>query len=1016
MKTHTLLLLLLLFSGLCTPGRAQDPGSIRGKVLDEETKMPLVGVSVTVQGTTHGVSTDPDGGFVLNGIRVGDRLQFQYVGMQTQTAEITAGDFGRELVIAMQNDTYLLDQVVVTGYGTARKRDLTGAIVSVSGEEVRNAPTNNVMSSLQGKVPGLTVINSGAAGSSPEIKIRGVGTLNADSSPLYVVDGMFASDISFLSNSDIERIEVLKDPSSLAIFGVQGANGVVIVTTRRADAEQPRVAYDGYVGVQTVWKRDRVRLTDAREFTMLYNEMLQNQDPNAASWVPDMLGTGTDWQSKVLRERALITNHNVSVAMSGKKSQSMLSMSYYKQEGVLKYNDYQRFNVRFAQDYEVTKNLKLGGNINLSRMDNTPASADIQNAVMAVPTYVPYAPEEDWDPENPGSRYHPSADIQNNVPNPVARMELYKDTEKYRDYRMVGNLYGEWNFLNDFTFRASGYMDLGFYRGQVYTPRYDVNNESSTSSDKNEVTEFYRKSDESRTMQGDLLLTYRKTLDDHRLEVTLGYTARSKQSEGFNAKVDSLASGMNVVPEDLQMLSMGSRNRVSAGDWWEEEAFISYLARVSYAFKSRYLLTATFRVDGSSKFAPSHRWGYFPSVGLGWVFSDEKFMEPLRGVVDFAKLRVSWGRLGNDKIGNYLYYPTINPMGQQVVINGKVVYIPTFDYEVDDNIHWEVMSGVDIGLSACLFDNRLSLELGCYDKTTNDLLAYVEPLTSIGAGYAITNAGSITNRGFEFSLTWKDRIGSLDYSIGINGTTLRNRVTELGNNNADIISDDYHRTAVGHPVGSYYGYVQEGIFQTQAEIDNYCTMSWTAKPGDIRYKDLNGDGRITDADRTFIGNPLPTFTYGFNVSLNWKGFDFGVDFNGVSGNEILDLKKTVSWTNVNFYGKTLGRWHGPGTSDREPVLDKSRGHNYLCSTNLLEDGSYIRLRTMTLGYTLPHSVTRKIGISRLRIYLSGQNLWTWKHTSGYTPEIYGSTLAGGMDQGDTYPIPSTCQLGLSINF
>ena len=729
MKTHTLLLLLLLFSGLCTPGRAQDPGSIRGKVLDEETKMPLVGVSVTVQGTTHGVSTDPDGGFVLNGIRVGDRLQFQYVGMQTQTAELAARDFGRELVVVMRNDTYLLDQVVVTGYGTARKRDLTGAIVSVSGEEVRNAPTNNVMSSLQGKVPGLTVINSGAAGSSPEIKIRGVGTLNADSSPLYVVDGMFASDISFLSNSDIERIEVLKDPSSLAIFGVQGANGVVIVTTRRADAEQPRVAYDGYVGVQTVWKRDRVRLTDAREFTMLYNEMLQNQDPNAASWVPDMLGTGTDWQSKVLRERALITNHNVSVAMSGKKSQSMLSMSYYKQEGVLKYNDYQRFNVRFAQDYEVTKNLKLGGNINLSRMDNTPASADIQNAVMAVPTYVPYAPEEDWDAENPGSYYHPSADIQSNVPNPVARMEIYKDTEKYRDYRMVGNLYGEWNFLKDFTFRASGYLDLGFYRGQVYTPRYDVNNETSTSSHKNEVTEFYRKSDESRTMQGDLLLTYRKTLDDHRLEVTLGYTARSKQSEGFHAKVDSLASGMNVVPEDLQMLSMGSRNRVSAGDWWEEEAFISYLARVSYAFKSRYLLTATFRADGSSKFAPSHRWGYFPSVGLGWVFSDEKFMEPLRGVVDFAKLRVSWGRLGNDKIGNYLYYPTINPMGQQVVINGKVVYIPTFDYEVDDNIHWEVMSGVDIGLSACLFDNRLSLELGCYDKTTNDLLAYVEPST-----------------------------------------------------------------------------------------------------------------------------------------------------------------------------------------------------------------------------------------------------------------------------------------------
>lgn len=1000
----------------CMTGYAQEKIALREKVLDADTNAPLIGVSVSVQGTTHGVSTDLNGEFLLDNLHVGDVVLVQYVGMQSQTIAVRNEAIGHPIVISMKNDTYQLDRVVVTGYGTARKRDLTGAIVSISGGEIENAPTNNVMASLQGKVPGLTVINSGAAGGEPEIKIRGVGTLNADSSPLYVVDGMFASDIRFLSNSDIESIEVLKDPSSLAIFGVQGANGVVIITTKRADSEQPRVTYDGYVGVQTVWKRDRVRLTDASEFTMLYNEMLQNQDPNAASWVPDMLGNGTDWQSKVLRERAVITNHNLSVAMSGKKSQSLLSMSYYKQDGVLKYNSYRRFNIRYSQDYQVAKTLKIGGNINLSRMDNTPASADIQNAVMAVPTYVPYAPEEDWDAQNPGSRYHPSADIQNNVPNPVAQMELYKNTKRYRDYRMVGNLYGEWNFLQDFTFRASGYMDLGFYRGQEYTPKYDVNNETSTSSDKNEKTEFYRKSDEGRTYQGDLLLTYKKSLADHRIEVTLGYTARNKQSEGFNAKVDSLANGMSVVPGDLQMLSMGSKNRVAAGDWWEEESFISYLARVSYAFKSRYLLTATFRADGSSKFAPSHRWGYFPSIGLGWVLSDEKFMEPLRDVVDFAKIRVSWGKLGNDKIGNYLYYPTINPMGQQVVINGQIVYIPRIEYEVDDDIHWEVMSGFDVGLSACLFRNRLALEAGFYDKTTNDLLAYVAPSSSIGAGYAITNAGSINNRGFEFSVTWKDRIGKLDYSVGFNGTTLRNRVTELGNNNADIISDDYHRTAVGHPVGSYFGYVQEGIFQTQEEIDNYCSMTWVAKPGDIRYKDLNDDGKITDEDRTFIGNPLPTFTYGFNLALNWKGFDFSVDFNGVYGNEILDLKKTVAWTNVNFYEKSLERWHGPGTSNREPILDKSRGHNYLCSTNLLEDGSYIRLRTMTLGYTLPEKVSRKIGISRLRIYLSGQNMWTWKHNSGFTPEIYGSTLTGGMDQGDTYPIPSTYQLGVSINF
>ena len=926
---------LYLFFLSCTCLVQAQDFNIRGTVFEEETGMGLMGAAVLIEGTTNGAQTDMSGSFSLSGVKIGDKLVVSFIGMKTEIIPITYQNRSSGINVYLKNDNYQLEQVVVTGYGTARKRDLTGAIVSVSGEELKNSPTNNVMSSLQGKIPGLMVTNSGSAGAEPDIKIRGIGTLNASSNPLYVVDGMLMSDIKFLSNSDIASMEILKDPSSLAIFGVQGANGVIIITTKRAEGNKTSVTYDGYFGAQTVWKRDRVKLTNATEFTMLYNEMLQNQDPNAASWVPDMLGTGTDWQSKVLRERAMITNHNLTVSKSGKNSKSLLSVGYYKQDGVLKYNTYQRFNVRFSQDYDITKNLKAGGNINLSQMDSKPASAKIQNAVMALPTYVPYAPEEDYDPENLGSLYHPSADIQSNVNNPVAQMELYKDTEKYRDYRIIGNIYGEWNFLKDFTLKATGYMDLGLYRGEQYTPRYDVNNSTSHSAHKNDITNFYRKSDEARTFQADFLLSYKKMITNHRIDATVGYTARKAISEGFNAKVDSLANGMNIVPNDLWMLSMGSVNRVSAGDWWNEESFISYLARVNYAYKDRYLLTATFRADGSSKFSPSHRWGYFPSVGLGWVISEEAFMEPLKKVVDFAKLRVSWGKLGNDKIGNYLYYPTINPKGKQVIINGVTQFIPTLSYDIDKNIHWEVMTGIDVGISAQLFNNRLGMELGYYSKTTDDLLAYVSPSSSIGAGYAITNAGSINNKGFEFSLSWKDRIGDVDYGINVNGATLKNKVTKLGDNNSDIISGDYHRTSVGHPIGSYYGYVQDGIFQTQEEIDNYYPMTWTAKPGDIRYKDLNGDKKITDADRTYLGSPMPTFTYGFGFMLGYKNFDLNVDFNGVSGNKILDLKKTVSWTTTNFYEKSLQRWHGEGTSNKEPILDKSRGHNYLSSTNLL---------------------------------------------------------------------------------
>ena len=656
MIKHVVLYLFLL-SCTCLV-QAQD-FNIRGTVFEEETGMGLMGAAVLIEGTTNGAQTDMSGSFSLTGVKAGDKLVVSFIGMKTEIIPITNQNRSSEIIVRLKNDNYQLEQVVVTGYGTARKRDLTGAIVSVSGEELKNAPTNNVMSSLQGKIPGLMVTNSGSAGAEPDIKIRGIGTLNASSNPLYVVDGMLMSDIKFLSNSDIASMEILKDPSSLAIFGVQGANGVIIITTKRAEGDKTSVTYDGYFGAQTVWKRDRVKLTNATDFTMLYNEMLQNQDPNAASWVPDMLGTGTDWQSKVLRERAMITNHNLTVSKSGKNSKSLLSVGYYKQDGVLKYNTYQRFNVRFSQDYDITKNLKAGGNINLSQMDSKPASAKIQNAVMALPTYVPYAPEEDYDPENLGSLYHPSADIQSNVNNPVAQMELYKDTEKYRDYRIIGNIYGEWNFLKDFTLKATGYMDIGLYRGEQYTPRYDVNNSTSHSAHKNDITYFYRKSDEARTFQADFLLSYKKMITNHRIDATVGYTARKAISEGFNAKVDSLANGMNIVPNDLWMLSMGSVNRVSAGDWWNEESFISYLARVNYAYKDRYLLTATFRADGSSKFSPSHRWGYFPSVGLGWVISEEAFMEPLKKVVDFAKLRVSWGKLGNDKIGNYLYSPFV---------------------------------------------------------------------------------------------------------------------------------------------------------------------------------------------------------------------------------------------------------------------------------------------------------------------------------------------------------------------
>lgn len=1012
MRKYLILIFINLFhiSGICAQRL------ITGKVIDGTLNEPAIGASVLVEGTDLGTITDIDGLFSLSVPDDASFLLVSMVGYKTERVSVHRTD---NVKVLLSEDVQLMDEVVVTGYGTARKRDVTGAIVSVDGEAIKSVPTNDVVSSLQGKIPGLMVVNTGEAGGTPNVKIRGVGTLNASSNPLYVVDGLLCNDIKFLNTTDVESIEVLKDPSSLAIFGVQGANGVIIITTKRSKEERAVVNYDGYAGFQIVFRRDRVALTNADEFTMLYNEMLTNLDPNAASWVPGMLGYGTDWQSKVLREHAFITNHNVSVSLSGKKFNSLLAFNYFNQDGVLKYNNYSRFNIRLNADYQVCKYLKIGANLNLSQMNTKPASANIQNAILTVPTYEPFAPSCDWNESNPGSYYHPSADVQNNVGSPVATMELYKDANRYKDYRALGNLFVEVSFLKDFTFRATGYMDLVFYTGSQYTPQYNVNNAYSASAQRENKTAIYRKSDQDRTFQGDLLLTYKKHLDEHRVEAMVGYTARKVQREGFWSKADSIADGMPVVPEDLQMLSMGNPNTISASDWWQEEAFLSALARISYSFRDRYLLTATFRADGSSKFSPSHRWGFFPSVGAGWVMSEENFMQDVKDYIDFFKWRVSWGQLGNDKIGNYLYYPTISPKGKQVVIAGETVFIPTVAYEVDENIHWEVMSGVDAGVSMQLFKNRLSAELGYYYKITRDLLAYVKPSSSLGAGYAITNAGSICNQGFEFTVGWRDKRGPFTYGIHFNGSTLNNKVLALGDNNADIISDDYHRTAVGQPIGSYYGYVQDGIFQNQEEVDSYCEMTYIARPGDIRYKDLNNDNKIDDQDRTFIGSALPVFNYGFNLNFGWNGLELAVDFNGVYGNQILDLKKTVAYTNVNYYTKSLGRWHGEGTSTTEPILDKSRGHNYWSSTNLLEDGSYLRMRNITLSYTIPERILNRQQtkiIHNFRVFVSGENVVTWKHNSGFTPEIYGSTLTPGADTGATYPIPSVFHGGLSITF
>jgi len=1011
MKKLTSIILTTLFLSMNL--LAQEIITVKGVVKDKVSGETLIGVSVKVNGTTLGSITDFDGKYTITNVPKNSSITYSYVGMKSETREVKSST---TIDVFLQSDSQGLEEIVVVGYGTSRKRDLTGSIVSISGEILKSSPDNNPIKSLQGKVPGLMVTNSGAAGASPTVRIRGVATTNADTKPLYVVDGMFIDNIDFINPNDITSVEVLKDPSSLAIFGVQGANGVIILTTKRADKGKLSVSYDGYVGAQILQSGDRVKLTNADQFTMLYNEQLKNGNPAAADWVGDLLGGGTDWQSYIFRP-ATITNHGITVSNATDKASTVFSIGYFSQDGIVKYNAYHRFNGRWAGDYNVSKYLKIGGNATLNRWDNTPATASVINAVQALPTYAPYAPVEDQNPENLGSYYTPSPGIQKDVPNPVAVMEINKGNAESYGYRAVGNVYAEINFLKDFTFKATGYGDIGLNLGSSYTPRFDVNNTISNSSHKSEKTSFKRNSDEYTKYQMDLILNYNKKIDGHRISAMAGYTARVQESQGFSAGADTLvnAETWNVVPE-LRMLSMGSAANKTNSDWYEAESFVSYLARLNYSYTDKYIASLTFRADGSSKFSPTHRWGYFPSVGLGWVASEEDFMSGTREVLNYLKVKSSWGMLGNDKIGNYLYFPTINPRGQQVVVDGKTYYLPTVSNLVDENIHWEIVSGFDLGFESQLFNSKLALEAGFYTKTTNDLLAYVAPPVSVGTGFAITNAGSIRNSGLEFITTWKDKIGKLNYSISLNGATLKNEVLSLGNDNSDIVTGTYHRTSVGHSVGAIYGYVQDGIFQNQTEIDAYLPSAWASKPGDIKYKDVDGDGKISTADRDFIGSTIPTLTYGMNLYASYNNFDISVDFNGVYGNQIINTKKLPTYAQFNYYTTALNRWHGEGTSNFEPALDTSRGNNFLPSTNLLESGAYLRLRSLQLGYNVDVKKLKSIGISKFRIFANAQNLLTFKQNSGYTPEIGGGILDGSVDNGSTYPIPTTYSAGISVNF
>lgn len=997
---------LLLIAGmlLATMPAFSQAKTVTGVVTDI-TGESLIGASVLVQGTSNGVITDIDGKYSIQATPE-DILEYSYVGMVKQSIKV-----GNQSVINVQlkDDSNLLAETVVIGYGSAKKRDLTGSITNIKGDEIANMPSTNPLSSLQGKVAGVQIVNNGRAGDDPEIRIRGTNSINGYK-PLYIVDGLFNDNISFLNPEDIESMEILKDPSSLAIFGVRGANGVIIITTKKAKEGQTRVNINTSFGWKSVV--DKIKMVNADQFKELYNEQLANQGNAPFDFSP--WTANTNWQDEIFQS-GFITNNNISVTGASEKHSFYLGVGYAYEQGNIKNEKYSKVTINASNEFKITPDLKIGFQFNGARM--LPADAkQVLNAIRATPV-APVFNEE-------YGLYTALPEFQKaQLNNPMVNIGLQANTTKAVNYRASGSLYGEWNFLKHFTARATFSMDYATNNGRTYMPILKVydhtvaGNVATLGTGKTEVSQF--KQDETK-VQSDYVVTYMNSFADgkHNLTATAGFTTYYNSLSKLDA---ARKQGVGlVIPDasDKWFVSIGDAATATNGSTQWERTTVSMLARIIYNYESKYLLNASFRRDGSSAFSyTGNQWQNFYSVGLGWLMSEEEWMKDIEWL-DMLKLKGSWGTLGNQNLATAYPAEPLLQNAYSAVFGKPAIIYPGYQlaYLPNPNLRWEKVEAWEVGFETNMLSNRLHLEGVYYKKNTKDLLAEVPGISGTIPG--IGNLGEIRNSGVELAATWRDQIGEWGYSVSANLTTISNKVESLVQEGYSIIAGDKSQsyTMAGYPIGYFYGYKVDGVYQSQADINNSPKNTLgTMAPGDLKFKDVDGDGEITPADRTMIGNPTPDVTYGVSLGVDYKGWELNVEMMGQSGNQIYRTWDNYNFAQFNYMEQRLDRWHGEGTSNTQPLLNTTHSTNFLNSDYYVEDGSFFRIRNVQLAYSFDKTLIAKVGLQALKVYANIQNLKTWKHNTGYTPEIGGSAISFGTDNG-TYPVPAIYTFGINLTF
>ncbi|HLP64588.1 TonB-dependent receptor [Flavobacterium sp.] len=986
-----ILILLVLFPFLI---QAQ---VVSGKVVDKNG-LPLSGVNISGVNSKTSTISDLDGNFSLK-VDKDDDVQFTMIGFETKVVNSNSSFV---TVVLVESSTILSD-VVVIGYGTAKKRDLTGSIVKVSGKEIVDRPNQNPIASLQGKVTGLTVVNSGKPGEEPDIRIRGTVS-RYQTKPLYVIDGILNDNINFVNPNDIESMEILKDASSLAIFGVRGANGVIIITTKKAKSGKTSINYNSSLAIKKI--TGKPDLTNAAEFKMLYDEQRANQGAAPYPYY-NLFTADTDWIDEISNDNAVMTINNISVSNGSDKNKFYASAGFTTDEGLIDYEEYKKFTFNINDELEVSNSIKVG--VGLNGYDaRLPQLHSFGSAISATPIVAPF---------------NSSLGIYNQLPsdlgaaqigNPLLDVEGKKFTQLNRETRFVGNVFAEIKLLKDLKFRAAYLADLGYNKGRGYRPVFDVyaaEVDDTTIYGGNQLTSVNQYKNDYQKTQQDLLLTYTKSFDKHNLTLLGGYTRYTVGFESVSGTVSATAD--NPIPNDPRWWYLNNSfgvasTRLSNSDQWETRN-VSYLGRALYNYDGKYVLNASFRRDGSSSV---NKFQNFWSFGAAWEITKEGFMQDQK-TFDLLKIKTSFGQLGNQYSSvPYPTYPSFTT-GSSAVFGSSLVPAYVLAYRNDANLKWETVSSSEVGIEMATLKNRLRVEAAYYTKTTKDLLTFVD----LGSERFYTNAGEIESKGLELSAGWNDKIkDDFTYSFNANLTTLDNTVNSVYLDGFQVFDGPSILTA-GAPIGAFYGYEVEGVYQSYADVlASPPSTLGSYGPGDLKYRDINGDGVITPEDRTVIGNPTPDFTYGFSANVTYKNWSLSADFQGVYGNEVWrDWGNGSTFAQFNYRTDRLDRWNGPGTSNWEPQLNDATGYNKLNSSYMIEDGSYLRLRNLQIGYNVDSKLLSKINIQSLRLFVSSQNLITWKNNSGFTPEAGGSPISFGRDNGG-YPVPSITTLGLNVSF